>query len=90
MKKENLCCMVIGNDHYTEHTLLRVDEISKELLEIDLENQRWRNLENSKWKNRTNWNKIGESGYNYVRLVFDCTNFEHLKKAIQVAENLLR
>jgi hypothetical protein len=90
MEKENLLCLVIADYKYSCHKLLRVDEVPKTLLEIDLENHRWRNLGNQKWDNRTNWNKIGKPGHNYVRLVFDYTNFKHLKMAIEVAENLLR
>ena len=90
MKKENLLCLVIANDSYTKHNLLKVDDVPNQFLEIDFEHQRWRNLKSNKWNNPSAWEEIGKSGHNYVRLVFDCTNFEHLKKAIEVAENLLR
>ena len=81
MKKKNLCLLRVRNHNYAHLDLIKIDDAPKEL-EIDLDNR--------KWKEVHCWQNIGESGDGEIRLVFDWTNFEHIKKALEVTADFHR
>jgi len=84
MKKKNLCCLVDRDNEHIILDLIKLSEISQEL-EINLEKGMWLS------KNR-GWTKIGEisAGADQIRFVFDRTNFKHLEKAFEIAQDFQR
>jgi hypothetical protein len=87
MNKENLCCLV-ANEALTGLTLKKIDELSDEL-EIDLDKEIWIATDGSQ-------TRIGKyepcftKAIPDIRLVFDRTNFDHLRVALDVASDFHR
>jgi hypothetical protein len=85
---KNLYCLVAN----AEHTGLSLVEVNKYKgkLEIDLENQRW--------KESGNWKEIGKYSPDFshsadepnIRLLFDRTNLEDFKEALNVTADFHR
>ncbi len=79
MKEENLCFLVTDSSHAL-WIVLTLEDIKEKGITVEI------NVENWTWKDpKWGWLKIGEkSGTGKVRFIFDRTNFEHIKKAIEV------
>jgi len=81
--RKNLYCLVVANSNHSALDLIHVNDYQGKL-EIDLENQRWKEI--------GDWKKIGKysSGCYQVRLVFDWTDFNHFKEALTVTADYHR
>ena len=84
MHEENLCCLVDKGNLHVTLDLSQLGEIRNKP-EIDFINQTWKSHSKGLCK-------IGEDsgGIDEIRFIFNVSNFEHLKKAFELAQNFQR
>ena len=84
MEENNLFCLVDRDNQHVTLDLLGLGEISQKL-EIDLVKKVYKGP-------GYGWRKIGEesAGPGQLRFIFDKTNFFHLKKALEIAQDFQR
>lgn len=95
MELSNLGCLhKCGNGMFLEfkmvEDLFKEFKGSKEALEIDTENKKWRYITPGGYIQPKDWSKFGKAetyGDKFVQLVFDITDLEQLEKAFSTASH---
>jgi len=88
MEKENLSCLIASNN-LCFLSLKKINELP-ECPEIDLENEVWIDHSGGRVKIGEYQPCYSNKGDTDIRFVFDHTNYDHLRKALNVTANFHR